>query len=102
AISFRVRHDEAQVGFDEARHRGFVAVAADPRAERPLFLGAQTRELRDLAEVRSERARIIAGRKPLRHAASIHQYGNRKLNSDFSVLYLRIDAAIEPGQSGRI
>ncbi len=55
AIPFRVRDDEAQIGFDEPRDRGLVAVGADARAERALLVDRQARQLPDRAQVRGKR-----------------------------------------------
>ena len=68
AIPFGEAHDEAEVGFDQARHRRLIAVALNTVPELALFLDGQARQLRDLAQIRRERTRLtLARRMPPRH-----------------------------------
>jgi hypothetical protein len=64
--------DEPKVGFDESRERRLVSLALNAEPEVSLFLGGQARQLRDLAQIRRERAWLtLARRMPPRHARSI-------------------------------
>ena len=68
--------DEPQVGFDQARDRCFVAVVVDAMRERALLVDGQPRQLRDLAQVSRQRARVGVERPmPSRHAMSILRSG---------------------------
>src|SRR5436309_3595353 len=62
AIPFGEAHDEAEVGFGQARHRRLIAVALNTVPELALFLDRQARQLRDLAQIRRERTRLTLAR----------------------------------------
>ena len=40
-VALRVRDDEAKIRFDELRHRGFVAIVLNARAERAFLVGVK-------------------------------------------------------------
>jgi len=70
AIAFGVGDDEAQIRLDEPRHRRFVAIVLNARAERALFVDSQTWKLCDFPKVGTERTCVFI---PPRHRHSIHQ-----------------------------
>ena len=73
AIPPRVADDEPEIGFDELGHRRLVAIALDAKAQRSLFVDGQQRHLRDLAQVRSQRAGVaVRSRVPLRHLVPLY------------------------------
>src|SRR5580765_2995329 len=71
AVALGVGDDEAEVGFDQPRQRGFVAVVADAEGQRALFVDADPRQLRDLAQVGRQRVPVVAAGVPPGHATSI-------------------------------
>src|SRR5204863_8963942 len=69
AVPLGVRHDEAQIGFDELRDGVVIVALPDARAERALFVDRQARELGNFSEVGAERSGIFIA--PC-HAWSLH------------------------------
>src|SRR4051812_46539177 len=74
AITFCVRDDEPQIGFDQTGERRFVAIALDPRADLAFFFCGQPRESGDFAQVGRQRAAVVAsGRVPAGHGSECRE-----------------------------
>jgi hypothetical protein len=69
-VALRVRDDKAKIRLDELRHRGFVAIVLDARAERAFLVRRQAWKFCDFPKVGTKRTRVFI---PPRHGDSIHQ-----------------------------